>query len=101
MRSRFRSEPLNARVSERQMANNSVSHPTASGGAPWLFAPQPRYVPMTTNIASGQVFVRHGAYVNYRITITPEMRDPVVGGSFTAAAVREMILLSSCSFRVS
>jgi hypothetical protein len=40
---------------------------------------------MSANIASGQVVVRHGSSVNYRITITPEMREPVVTGTFTAS----------------
>jgi hypothetical protein len=67
------------------LASNSASNATASGGASPLFAPQARYVPMTTNIASGQVVVHHGSAVNYRITITPDMREPVVSGTFTAA----------------
>jgi hypothetical protein len=66
--------------------SNSASKATASGSpSSPLFAPQPRYVPMTTSIASGQVVVRHGGAVNYRITITSDMREPVVSGTFTAA----------------
>jgi len=68
------------------LASNSASKATASGGtASPLFAPLPRYIPMTTSIASGQVVVRHGSAVNYQITITPEMRNAVVSGTFTAA----------------
>lgn len=68
------------------LASNSASKTIASGGTSTpLFAPQPRLVPMTTSIATGQVVVRHGAAVNYPITITPEMRNPVVSGTFTAA----------------
>jgi hypothetical protein len=68
------------------LASNSARKATASGGTPSpLFAPQPHYVPMTTSIASGQVVVRHGSAVNYPITITTEMRNPVVSGTFTAA----------------
>jgi hypothetical protein len=67
------------------LVSNSASKAAASGGAPSLFAPQSRFVPMSTSIASGQVVVRHGGAVNYRITITPEMRNPVVSGNFTAS----------------
>jgi hypothetical protein len=68
------------------LASNSASQAAASGGTSSpLFAPQPHYVPMTISIASGQVVVRHGSAVNYPITITPEMRDPMVSGTFTAA----------------
>ena len=47
--------------------------------------PKTRYVPVSQKIATGQITVRAGGYVPYRITITPEMVDPTVTGSFTAS----------------
>jgi hypothetical protein len=67
------------------MASNSGGRATASGSPAPLLAPHTHYVPVSASIASGQVVVRHGGYVNYRITITPDMREPVVSGTFTAA----------------
>jgi hypothetical protein len=46
---------------------------------------QTRYVPVTQKIATGQVLVRANGYLQYRITITPEMIKPTVTGSFTAS----------------
>lgn len=43
-----------------------------------------RYVPVSQKIATGQITVRAGGYIPYRITITPEMVDPTVTGNFTA-----------------
>ncbi|HMD85954.1 MAG TPA: hypothetical protein VKO18_14765 [Terriglobia bacterium] len=47
--------------------------------------PKTRYVPVTQKIATGQIIVRANGYVQYRITITPEMIDPTVTGSFNAS----------------
>ncbi len=44
-----------------------------------------RYVPVSQKIASGQIVVKANGYVQYRITITPEMVDPTVTGSFNAS----------------
>jgi hypothetical protein len=43
-----------------------------------------RYVPVTRNIASGSVTVKPRDGVQYRVEITPDMRDAQVIGSFTA-----------------
>jgi len=50
-------------------------------------APEPktRYVPVDQKVATGQVVVRAGGYVQYRITITPEMLGPTVTGAFNAS----------------
>ena len=47
--------------------------------------PKIRYVPQTGKIATGQILVRAGGYVQYRITITPEMSDASISGSFNAS----------------
>lgn len=44
-----------------------------------------RYVPVSQKIATGQIIVRAKGYVQYRITITPEMLNPTVAGSFNAS----------------
>ena len=44
-----------------------------------------RYVPVSQKIATGQIVVRANGYVQYRITITPEMVDPTVTGNFNAS----------------
>jgi hypothetical protein len=54
----------------------------ASSPAP---VPKTRYVPVTQKIASGQIIVKGNGYVQYRITITPEMIEPTVTGSFNAS----------------
>lgn len=43
-----------------------------------------RYVPVTSKIASGRVSIKPKEGVDYRIEITPEMRDAQVIGNFTA-----------------
>lgn len=47
--------------------------------------PRTRYVPVTQQIASGQVVVKASGYVQYRIQITPDMRDARITGSFNAS----------------
>ncbi len=44
-----------------------------------------RYVPVNHKIASGQVVVRANGYVQYRIQITPDMRDARISGSFNVS----------------
>ncbi|HYW38106.1 MAG TPA: emp24/gp25L/p24 family protein [Terriglobales bacterium] len=44
-----------------------------------------RYVPVSQKIATGQIVVRANGYVQYRITITPEMIGPTVTGNFNAS----------------
>ena len=50
--------------------------------------PVVRYVPKTEQIASGQIVVKHGGFVSYKVTITSEMRSPVLTGNFTASGGR-------------
>lgn len=70
------------------LAHKSARRATETDGiaaaAPSL-SPEAHYIPVNTNIASGQIVVRHGGYVNYQITITPAMREPVITGRFTAS----------------
>jgi hypothetical protein len=47
--------------------------------------PKTRYVPVSQKIATGQIIVKANGYVQYRITITPEMVEPTVTGSFNAS----------------
>src|ERR1017187_8906584 len=50
--------------------------------------PKTRYVPVSQEIAAGQIIVRANGYVQYRIMITPEMLEPTVTGSFNASGGR-------------
>ena len=43
-----------------------------------------RYVPVTRKIASGRVSIKPKEGIDYRIEITPDMRDAQVLGNFTA-----------------
>jgi hypothetical protein len=45
----------------------------------------PHNVPVDEKIAAGQIVVRAGGYVEYPITVTPEMAEPTVTGDFTAS----------------
>lgn len=56
--------------------------PTATAQAA---PPQVHYVPVSQSIANGQVIVKAHSYVQYRLTITPEMNDPTVTGNFNAS----------------
>jgi hypothetical protein len=42
-------------------------------------------VPGTQKIATGQIVVKANGYVQYRITVTPEMVDATVTGNFNAS----------------
>jgi hypothetical protein len=72
---------------------NSRSQPkTGDDGLPAAQAastpapvPKTRYVPVSQKIATGQIVVKANGYVQYRITITPEMVEPTVTGSFNAS----------------
>jgi hypothetical protein len=44
-----------------------------------------RYVPVSQKIATGQIVVRANGYVQHRITITPEMLEPAITGTFNAS----------------
>ena len=55
---------------------------SATSAAP---VPKTRYVPVNQKVATGQIIVKAGGSVQYRITITPEMVEPTVTGSFNAS----------------
>jgi hypothetical protein len=42
-------------------------------------------VPVSQKLATGQILVKAGGYVQYRITIAAEMVEPVITGSFNAS----------------
>ena len=56
----------------------------AAAQADTIATAKTRYVPVSQKIATGQITVRAGGYIPYRITITPEMVDPTLTGNFTA-----------------
>jgi hypothetical protein len=71
---------------------NSNSRPKTDDGAPAaqvVAKPAPvaktRYKPVNQKIATGQILVKANGYVQYRITITPEMTAATVTGSFNAS----------------
>lgn len=47
--------------------------------------PKTRYVPAHRQIVNGQITVRSGGAVTYRIMIEPDMVDPILAGSFSAS----------------
>jgi hypothetical protein len=59
--------------------------PAAEAPAKSAPAPKTRYMPVNQKIATGQIIVKANGYVQYRLTITPEMVDPTVTGSFNAS----------------
>jgi len=72
--------------------NNNSPSKTTEGGPPSVQAASPpvpvlktRYVPARDKLATGQIIVKAGGYVQYRITITDEMIQPTVTGSFNAS----------------
>jgi hypothetical protein len=72
--------------------SNSNRPKTSDDGAPAAQAaskpapvPKTRYVPVNQKIATGQIVVKANGYVQYRLTITPEMVEPTVTGSFNAS----------------
>ena len=44
-----------------------------------------RWVPVSEKIATGQITVKSGGSVPFRVQITPEMRDAHIVGKFTAS----------------
>jgi len=76
--------------SQPKTADEGGTSPPQSASTP---APAPaaapiaktRYVPVSQKIATGQIIVRAKGYVQYRITITPEMLNPTVTGNFNAS----------------
>jgi hypothetical protein len=71
---------------------NRKSPPKTADGGPAVQAasnpalvPKTRYVPVSEKIATGQIVVKAQGYVQYRLTITPEMVEPTVAGDFNAS----------------
>ncbi len=72
----------NSRTQSRSGDDGGTAAHAASNPAP---VPKTRYVSVSQKIATGQIVVRANGYVQYRITITPEMVGPTVTGSFNAS----------------
>jgi hypothetical protein len=72
----------NSRSQSKTGDDGGTAAQAASNPAP---VPKTRYVPASQKIATGQIVVKANGYVQYRITITPEMVDPTVTGSFNAS----------------
>ena len=47
--------------------------------------PKTRYVPVDQKIISGQITLKARRFLQYRVTITPEMLEPILTGNFTAS----------------
>ncbi len=47
--------------------------------------PKTRYVPVDQKIVTGQITLKARRSLQYRVTITPEMLEPILTGSFTAS----------------
>jgi hypothetical protein len=74
------------------IVTNSRNAGTSDGGVSSAQAasnPAPvaktRFVPVSQKIATGQITVAANGYVQYRITITPEMLEPRITGTFNAS----------------
>jgi hypothetical protein len=59
--------------------------PAAQAASKPAPVPKTRYLPVNQKIATGQILVKANGYVQYRITITPDMTAPTVTGSFNAS----------------
>ena len=47
--------------------------------------PKTRYVPVDQKIVTGEITLKARRSLQYRVTITPEMLEPILTGSFTAS----------------
>jgi hypothetical protein len=73
---------MNNKGQSRTGNDSGATAQAASNPAP---VAKTRYVPVSQKIASGQIAVRANGYVQYRITITPEMLEPTITGNFNAS----------------
>jgi hypothetical protein len=73
---------MNNRGQSKTGDDSGTTAQAASNPAP---VAKTRYVPVSQKIATGQIVVKANGYVQYRITITPEMVDPTVTGNFNAS----------------
>jgi hypothetical protein len=71
-------------IAGRKLAPTSGYAPSAQASKPTPVL-QTRYVPVDQKIASGQILVRAKGHVHYRLTITPEMMESTVTGTFKAS----------------
>jgi hypothetical protein len=46
--------------------------------------PKTRYVPVDQKIVTGEITLKARGYLQYRVTVTPEMLEPTLTGNFTA-----------------
>jgi hypothetical protein len=69
-------------LSSRSKSSDDRTPVARAASAP---VPKTRYVPANQKIATGQIVVKANGYVQYRITITPEMVETTVSGSFNAS----------------
>lgn len=72
-------------VSNRRNPPAAAETPTRGSSATPARMPSIRYVPVSQKLASGQIVVRAGGYIQYRCEITPDMRNAHVSGRFNAA----------------
>src|SRR5271155_43117 len=67
------------------VSSRTPSTPTTAQAAPAPAPAAPVFVPVTKTLVTGQVIVRAGAMVKYKLQIdTTKMRNPIVSGSLTA-----------------
>jgi hypothetical protein len=57
--------------------------------------PKTRYVPVNQKIATGQIVVKARGFVQYQITITAEMVQPVLTGNFNTSGGRGRDILAA------
>ena len=72
----------NTRSQSKTGDDSGTAAHAASNPAP---VAKTRYVPVSQRIATGQIIVKANGYVQYRITIAPEMVEPIISGSFNVS----------------
>ncbi len=68
--------------------DDAAATATVPKPSPLPTIPQTRYVPVDQKIATGQIIVKARGFVQYQITITSEMVQPVLTGNFSASGGR-------------
>jgi hypothetical protein len=74
---------FNGNNQKRKAGDDSA--PIAQAASKPVPVAKTRYVPVNQKVASGQIIVKANGYVQYRLTITPEMLEPTVRGNFNAS----------------
>lgn len=72
-------------LNNRSQSKTDDSQSSLQGQSNPTRTPKMRQVPVSQKIATGQITVKAGGYVQYRMTITPDMIEPIVSGSFNAS----------------